>query len=87
MFYWATAISPGRFESNFRILVGTLILGIGQAVGSNVGLWTLQDRFTRRLRLLLTMPGIKSILCNRDASVRGATVNHTGDAVRLVGWC
>jgi len=60
MFYWATAISPGRFESNFRILVGTLILGIGQAVGSNVGLWTLQDRFTRRLRLLLTMPVSKA---------------------------
>jgi len=56
MLYWATAMSPERFESSFRILVGTLILGIGQAVGSNVGLATLQDRFTRRLRLLVTMP-------------------------------
>ena len=60
MFYWATAISPERFETNFRILVGTIILGIGQAIGSNVGTWTLMDRFTRRLRLLVTMPVSKA---------------------------
>ena len=60
MFYWATAIAPERFESSFRILVGTLILGIGQAVGANVGQWTLMDRFTRRLRLLITMPVSKA---------------------------
>ena len=60
MFYWATAIAPERFESSFRILVGTLILGMGQAVGANVGQWTLMDRFTRRLRLLITMPVSKA---------------------------
>lgn len=60
MFYWATAIAPERFEASFRILVGTLILGIGQAVGANVGQWTLMDRFTRRLRLLITMPMSKA---------------------------
>ncbi len=60
MFYWATAIAPERFEASFRILVGTLILGIGQAVGANVGQWTLMDRFTRRLRLLITMPVAKA---------------------------
>ena len=60
MFYWATAIAPERFEASFRILVGTLILGIGQAVGANVGQWTLMDRFTRRLRLLITMPVSKA---------------------------
>ena len=60
MFYWATVIAPERFEASFRILVGTLILGIGQAVGANVGQWTLMDRFTRRLRLLITMPVAKA---------------------------
>ena len=60
MFYWATAIAPERFEASFRILVCTLILGIGQAVGANVGQWTLMDRFTRRLRLLITMPVSKA---------------------------
>ena len=60
LFYWATAIAPERFETSFRILVGTLILGIGQAVGANVGQWTLMDRFTRRLRLLITMPVSKA---------------------------
>jgi ABC-type multidrug transport system permease subunit len=86
MLYWATAITPGSFESDFRILVGTVIFGISQTIVSNVGLWTIQDRFTRRMRLLITMPMSKGSYALGTLIYGALQSTITVSLILLFGW-